>query len=173
MGVMTDATGRLLVNAVGGVDTAGLAKDSTLQAVNATLGQIKTAIDGLEPGSNVIYLYDRKTSSQAVTVPTNTHTTILQLSLAAGIWIINGTIFNPNLSGATGYRQVYLSNADDSASPFNSIETIQNAVVGTITATSVSGAIELTENSNIYLRFRHNQGDDITAFGILSAVRVG
>lgn len=54
MGVMTDATGRLLVNAVGGVDTTGLAKDSTLQAVNSSiqagnneLSAIKDAINAL------------------------------------------------------------------------------------------------------------------------------
>lgn len=173
MGVMTDATGRLLVNAVGGVDTSGLAKDTTLQAVNTTLGEIKTAINALDPGSNTIYLYDRKPSAQAVTVPTNTHTTLLQLSLTAGIWIINGTVINPNLSGATGYRQAYIANADDSTSPYNTIETIQNAVTGVLTATTISGVLELSASGNIYLRFRHNQGSDITAFGVLNAVKVG
>lgn len=171
MAVMTDATGKLLVNAVGGVDTAGLVKDATVQSTNGILSQIKASIDNITP--SVTYLYDRKTSAQAVDVETATHTTILQLALNKGIWMISGTLFNPSLSNADGYRQVYISSATDSASPLNSIETIQNAVVGTITATSIAGVVEMENAGNIYMRFRHNQGTNINAFGILNAVKVG
>lgn len=44
-----NATGQAIAAAIGDInlDTSGLAKDSTLQAVNSTLEEIKTAIDNL------------------------------------------------------------------------------------------------------------------------------
>lgn len=42
MAIITDATGRQLAQAVGGIDTGGLAKDTTLQATNTALGNINT-----------------------------------------------------------------------------------------------------------------------------------
>lgn len=54
MAIITDATGRQLAQAVGGIDTGGLAKDTTLQATNTALGNmnatqqsIVSAISGL------------------------------------------------------------------------------------------------------------------------------
>ena len=40
MAIITDATGRQLAQAVGGIDTTGLVKDSTLQATNTELSNI-------------------------------------------------------------------------------------------------------------------------------------
>lgn len=42
MAIITDATGRQLAQAVGGIDTSGLVKDSTLQATNTELANIDT-----------------------------------------------------------------------------------------------------------------------------------
>lgn len=42
MAIITDATGRQLAQAVGGIDTGGLAKDTTLQATNTALGNMNT-----------------------------------------------------------------------------------------------------------------------------------
>lgn len=42
MAIITDATGRQLAQAVGGIDTTGLVKDSTLQATNTELSNIDT-----------------------------------------------------------------------------------------------------------------------------------
>lgn len=46
---MENATGQAIAAAIGDInlDTSGLAKDATLQAVNSTLGEIKTAIETL------------------------------------------------------------------------------------------------------------------------------
>lgn len=60
MGVMTDSTGRLLVNAVGGIDTTGLVKDTTVQTTNNKLDDIKVAINNISSAispaaSNVTY----------------------------------------------------------------------------------------------------------------------
>lgn len=47
MAVITDATGRQLVNSIGGIDTAGLAKDTTLQATNTAIGNVASAINNI------------------------------------------------------------------------------------------------------------------------------
>ena len=47
MAIITDATGRQLAQAVGGIDTGGLAKDTTLQATNTALGNINTTEQGI------------------------------------------------------------------------------------------------------------------------------
>ena len=62
MGVMTDATGRLLVNAVGGADTSGLVKDTTVQSTNTILGQIKTVLEGVSAPEADDVSYDNSTS---------------------------------------------------------------------------------------------------------------
>lgn len=47
MGVVRDVTVEQLAQAVGGIDTSGLAKDSTLQATNTALGNINTTLGGI------------------------------------------------------------------------------------------------------------------------------
>lgn len=169
MAVATDATLKSLVNSVGGIDITGLAKDSTLQSINTTLAQIKTAIDNINPVVTHTYLFDRKVSSQAVSVPDATHTVILQLSLTAGTWIINGNIISPN---ANGYRQVYLTDDISSVSAINSIISIMPAVSGTNTSIPYSGIIELNSNTNVYVKVRQNSGGNLNIYGILNAIKI-
>jgi len=47
MAIITDATGRQLAQAVGGIDTGGLAKDTTLQATNTALGNMNSTQQGI------------------------------------------------------------------------------------------------------------------------------
>lgn len=47
MAIITDATGRQLAQAVGGIDTGGLAKDTTLQATNTVLGNMNLTQQGI------------------------------------------------------------------------------------------------------------------------------
>lgn len=47
MGVVRDITVEQLAQAVGGIDTNGLAKDTTLQATNTALGNINTTLGGI------------------------------------------------------------------------------------------------------------------------------
>lgn len=47
MGVVRDVTVEQLAQAVGGIDTSGLAKDTTLQATNTVLGNINTTLGGI------------------------------------------------------------------------------------------------------------------------------
>lgn len=47
MAIITDATGRQLAQAVGGIDTGGLAKDTTLQATNTVLGNMNSTQQGI------------------------------------------------------------------------------------------------------------------------------
>ena len=47
MGVVRDVTVEQLAQAVGGIDTSGLAKDTTLQATNTALGNINTTLGGI------------------------------------------------------------------------------------------------------------------------------
>lgn len=47
MGVVRDITVEQLAQAVGGIDTSGLAKDTTLQATNTALGNINTTLGGI------------------------------------------------------------------------------------------------------------------------------
>lgn len=47
MAIITDATGRQLAQAVGGIDTGGLAKDTTLQATNTALGNMNATQQGI------------------------------------------------------------------------------------------------------------------------------
>ena len=47
MGVVRDITVEQLAQAVSGIDTSGLAKDSTLQATNTALGNINTTLGGI------------------------------------------------------------------------------------------------------------------------------
>ena len=47
MGVVRDVTVEQLAQAVGGIDTSGLAKDTTLQATNTALGIINTTLGGI------------------------------------------------------------------------------------------------------------------------------
>lgn len=52
MAIITDATGRQLAQAVGGIDTGGLAKDTTLQATNTALGNINTTEQSIATAIN-------------------------------------------------------------------------------------------------------------------------
>lgn len=47
MGVVRDVTVEQLAQAVGGIDTSGLVKDSTAQATNTLLGNINTTLGGI------------------------------------------------------------------------------------------------------------------------------
>lgn len=47
MGIVRDITVEELTQAVGGIDTSGLAKDTTLQATNTALGNINTTLGGI------------------------------------------------------------------------------------------------------------------------------
>lgn len=47
MGVVRDVTIEQLTQAVGGIDTSGLVKDSTAQATNTALGNINTTLGGI------------------------------------------------------------------------------------------------------------------------------
>ena len=52
MAIITDATGRRLAQAVGGIDTGGLAKDTTLQATNTALGNMNLTQQGIATAIN-------------------------------------------------------------------------------------------------------------------------
>lgn len=52
MAIITDATGRQLAQAVGGIDTGGLVKDSTVQATNTALGNINTTEQSIATAIN-------------------------------------------------------------------------------------------------------------------------
>ena len=47
MGIVRDITVEQLTQAIGGIDTSGLAKDTTLQATNTALGNINTTLGGI------------------------------------------------------------------------------------------------------------------------------
>lgn len=169
---MQNETGQDIAAAIGDItfDTSGLAKDATLQAVNSTLGEIKTAINEINTGG-LVYLTDRKSSSQAVTVPTATHTTIFSLSISLGTWIINGSLVYP--SDSNGYRQAYFNTDESSsASTGNSTLIIIPAVNGTITAANLTGIITVTSNSTVYFRTRQNSGSDLNVYGVINAVKI-
>lgn len=96
MGVMTDATGRLLVNAVGGVDTSGLVKDTTVQTTNSKLDDIKTAINtissAISPAANNV-TYNNTTSGLAAS---NVQVAIDELSVEKQDIIIGGVLDGPD-----------------------------------------------------------------------------
>ena len=47
MGIVRDITVEQLTQAIGGIDTSGLAKDTTLKATNTALGNINTTLGGI------------------------------------------------------------------------------------------------------------------------------
>lgn len=163
---LQDHTGRDIATSIGSlsVDTSNLMKDTTGQNINTTLGQIKDVIS-----RTPTYLYQRKTSTEALSVPDSTHTVIMQLTLTPGIWLISATVVTPN---AGGYRQVYVANAPDSTSAANTLITWLSAVSGSNTCVPLSGVIELTETTTLYLKFRQNSGGALNAYGIFNAVLV-
>jgi len=161
---MENATGQEIANNISSlsVDTSGLMTDATGQ-------DIVSAIQALAP-STPVYLSDRKISGQAVSVPDSTHTIILQLTLAAGLWLISGTA--SYASNATGYRQAYVTDDPDSTTAINTITEIENAVSGTITSLSFSGVVKLAASTTLYVKVRQNSGSNLNTFGVFNAVKI-
>lgn len=161
---LQDNTGRDIASNISNlsVDTSGLMTDATGQ-------DIVTAIQALAP-TTPVYVSDRKTSSQGVSVPDSTHTIILQLTLTAGLYLISGTA--SYASNATGYRQVYVTDDPNSTTAINTITEIENAVSGTITSLSFSGVVELAATTTLYVKVRQNSGANLNTFGVFNAVKI-
>lgn len=115
MAIITDATGRQLAQAVGGIDTTGLVKDSTVQATNTALGNINTteqsiatAINGLGQllgndkanidGSNIVNPSVFRTNIEASKVSINEYS-VTDTTNAQG-FIVTGYEFNKYLLSA-------------------------------------------------------------------------
>lgn len=118
MGVMTDATGRLLVNAVGGADTSGLVKDSTVQITNSKLDDIKTAINTISSAispaaSNVTY-----NNTISGLSATNVQAAIDELSGEKQDNIILGGINGPDFNNLTICGFHWISCTNSTNSPF-------------------------------------------------------
>lgn len=117
MGVMTDATGRLLVNAVGGVDTSGLAKDSTLQSVNNTLGQIKTVLEGVAAPEADNVSYDNITSGLTAS---NVQDAIDELIELKQDDLMGGNLVGPDFNTLTENKNYWINASGSTNGPVSS-----------------------------------------------------
>lgn len=168
MAVATDATLKLIANNVGSIDTTGLMTDITGQAINNSLQSIKLSIDDIKINPELITI--RKTSAQAITVEPSAHTILFNLTLTKGLWIISGCFISPS---GTGYRQVYVTNSPDSISAYNTVTSCISAVSGTNTNQPLTGVLNIDSNTDIYIKYRHNNATSINIFGIFNAIKVG
>ena len=132
MAIITDATGRQLAQAVGGIDTGGLVKDTTLQATNTALGNMNTtqqsiasAISGLGQtlgsdkanisGDNIA---DKATFRQNIDInkvfyPTSLPVSDLNNCKAGGVYRANRTTANtPTINYYIVLTLVYNENVD-------------------------------------------------------------
>lgn len=169
---MQDHTGRDIASNIANmsVDTTGLVKDTTVQSTNSILNTINSTLATLSPTSQIVYLTDRKTSVQSVSVPTGTYISILQLSITPGTWMISGTAVFP--SNGTGYRHIIVSDTIDSSSSLNVMAATQPAFSGTVNNMIMSGVYVSDSNKTIYLTCRQSSGTDLSVYGIFNAVKI-
>lgn len=149
----------------GGTLTGRLAVNGGISTNNAS--GFRSAI-GINDAPSVIE--DVKSSSQAVSVADTTHTTVLQISLTPGTWMVNATaIFAAN---ATGYRQMYVTTSNTSTSSLNTMSATSSAVNGLLTALNTGRAVEISSNTTLYMRVRHSRGSALDVYGRLTAVKI-
>ena len=100
MAIITDATGRQLAQAVGGIDTGGLAKDTTLQATNTALGNMNTTQQGIVTAINNLGSAISPSASNVSFTNTGTDLTATNVQ-GLGVEInnkINGLVKNSSVS---------------------------------------------------------------------------
>lgn len=145
----------------------GVRKNGELYYSMTDPAAFRSAI-GIEEAPSVVE--DVKSSSQAVSVADTTHTTVLQISLTPGTWMVNATaIFASN---ATGYRQMYVSTSDTSTSALNTMSATSPAANGVITALNTGRAVSISNNTTLYMRVRHSRGAALDVYGRLTAVKI-
>ena len=129
MGIVRDITVEQLTQAIGGIDTSGLAKDSTLQATNTALGNINTTLGGITTNDP----------------PTDT----TQQSIAAAINSLVGAI-SPAASNVTFDNTgtgLSASNVQAAITELNDFKLYYKVVSGT---TNSYGFIDVGVNANEY-----------------------
>ncbi len=190
MGVITDSTGRLLVNAVGGIDTTGLMTDATGQDIVTAINNISSAIS--PAASNVTYentssglsasnvqaaidevvskftptITDHNIASDSpVSVANDTYVTIDDFILDKGVYLIVGTyIFAAN---ATGYRYLAVTNSSTGTGGWYGMSNRLNAVTASnqTTTITVTGIVNVTSSTHIYVKTRQNSGSTLNLYG--------
>lgn len=203
MAVATDATLKILANSVGGLDTSGLMTDATGQdivtainnlhispaaadvtydnAVSAlSADNVQDALDELS-GDKLNNITSINISTDSATVNSGSHTTLLNIALSPGIYLVNaGASFANN---ATGIRRLLLSRSASSTntpaitdSDISLIEqTVQAAYFNSSNpytqSISVSTLVNITATyPNIYLRVYQDSGASMTVSGAIQYV---
>lgn len=105
-------------------------------------------------------------------IPNNTWTEVLKITLSPGTWIINGrATFAYN---ATGYRSISITTRDAATKPattnFNVCQDPITVNSGSTMLTDVCYAYELTQDTVYYLHAIHTRGSalNITAAGLVA-----
>lgn len=119
---MENATGQAIAAAIGDItfDTSGLAKDATLQAVNSTLGEIKTAITALSINElfivkNYTYSWTWSSGERAISITADNfnavtpdgYTPIAISRIALGALYAYMRAYNSSATGTTSMIALY------------------------------------------------------------------
>lgn len=101
MGVVRDVTVEQLTQAIGGIDTSGLAKDITLQATNTALGNINTTLGGITTNDP-----PTDTTQQSIASAISGLGTALgsDRALIDGSNIANPSAFRQNIGAVSAYQ---------------------------------------------------------------------
>ena len=133
---------------------------------------IESTIDELYGESTGTVVSTSLGDGNTKSIPNNTWTEVLKITLSPGTWIINGrATFAYN---ATGYRSISITTRDAATKPattnFNVCQDPLTEGSGSTMLTNVCYAYELTQDTVYYLHAIHTRGSalNITAAGLVA-----
>lgn len=106
----------------------------------------------------------------AVSVASGANTTITNITLPEGLWMIRYRVVFTN--NATGYRRIYLAESTTSTAYLGESRITVPATNGAVTDVIGIDFFRLTQSTDFYLRCLQNSGSSMNLNGSIRCIRV-
>lgn len=131
---------------------------------------LKSALAARQPYISDADRWKIASNEEAVSASSGTHTTLTNITLTAGLWMIKYRTTFP--SNSSGYRRIYLAGSASSSSYLGESRVTVAAANGAVTDVIGLDFFLLTESTDFYLRALQNSGSSMSLNGSIRCIRV-
>lgn len=131
---------------------------------------LKDALAAKQPYISNANRWKIASNEEAVSAASGTHTTLTNITLTPGLWMIKYRTTFPNNS--SGYRRIYLAGSASSSSYLGESRVTVAAANGAVTDVIGLDFFLLTESTDFYLRALQNSGSSMSLNGSIRCIRV-
>lgn len=131
---------------------------------------LKSALAARQPYISDADRWKIASNEEAVSAASETYTTLTNITLTPGLWMIKYRTTFPNNS--SGYRRIYLAGTASSSSYLGESRVTVAAANGAVTDVIGLDFFLLTESTDFYLRALQNSGSSMNLNGSIRCIRI-